>query len=98
MIKVKVPREVKIGSFVYKVKLEEDLSMTQGNVGEHRPHFMEIVIDERTKNKTPVFLHECIHAICYNYTMGIIDDDIDRLSHGMAELLQSIGVELDWDI
>jgi len=96
-MKIKSPERVKIGSFVYNVKLEKDLSMTQGNVGEHRPHLMEIVIDDRTRSKTPVFLHECIHAICANYTINIDDDTVDRLSHGMAELFDNLNIEIEWD-
>jgi hypothetical protein len=97
MIKIKQPKKLKIGSYVYKVKVEDDLMLTQGNSGEHRPHYMEIAIDKKVKSKTPVFLHESLHAINDNYVLHLDEDTIDALSHGVSEVLDNLGIAIVWE-
>ncbi len=97
MIKIKPPKKLKIGSFVYKVKFEDDLMLTQGNSGEHRPHYLVITIDRKVKSKTPVFLHESLHAINDNYVLHLDEDTIDALSHGVSEVLDNLGIAIVWE-
>jgi len=94
---IKVPRKLRCGSRVYKLKMVDDLIIENGNVGEHRPHTGYIVIDKKTQNKTAVLLHEYLHAVDQNYLLNFDDNTIDRISHGMAEFLQGMKIKLDWD-
>lgn len=96
-MKIKPPSKIKIGSYVYKVKLEKDLIVMQGNIGEHRPHKLEIVVDECARSKTPALIHEVVHAICDNYCVKLDDADTDRLAHGFTELLDNLGIKIDWE-
>jgi len=95
---IKVPKKLKCGSQVYKMKQVDDLIIEQGNVGEQRPHTGYIVIDKRLQKqrKTDVLIHEYLHAVDQNYLLNFDDNTIDRVAHGMAELLQCLGIVLEW--
>ena len=96
-VKVEVPSIITVGPFSYAVKLQEGLALMTGNVGEHRVHTREIVIDSGTTIKDAVLLHEIIHAINFTYVIEMDDSSIDRLAHGLLEVLNDMNITMNWN-
>lgn len=94
---LKIPKTVKCGASTYQVKMVDDLIITDGNSGEHRPYTRVIAIDKRSSFKTQTFIHEYLHAINTNYRTELDDTNLDRVAGGIAELFQSLGIEIDWN-
>jgi len=97
-MKVKIPETLKCGSITYQFKQVEGLLIERDRAGEYRPHQSEIVIDRKLSKqaKTATLIHEYLHAVDRNYHIGFDDDTMDRIANGMAELLECLGIEIEW--
>lgn len=98
-MKVKVPKQIKIGSHTYAVMYRYHLGKDEGFRGtiEHRPQEIHIDPINPLSQRNVTLLHECIHLITTVWSVGLDDDAIDRIAEGLGELLyNNFGIELDW--
>jgi len=96
-MKIKVPKSIRIGAHNYSVAYRENMKLDDNWRGACNQRTAEILIDPiggETINRS--FLHEVTHMIDFNYEINLHEDDVSRLAHGIAELLESLGIELDW--
>jgi hypothetical protein len=99
-MKIVVPDKLKCGAYIYDLRMVKDLVVSSNQVGERRPHYSEIVIDEvlHPQQRDVTLLHEYIHLVDDVYVLHLEEDDIDRLAMGFMEFLQSLGIELEWHL
>ena len=62
-------------------------------------HSIRYVGDNSPERVLRTFLHEVCHAIAYEYSIRELtgkseENPIDQLAHGLAEVLEGLGVEL----
>ena len=97
-MKIKVPRKIKLGIYTYKIKFDPTLQLVNGNIGEHRPNKGEIVLTSYQSDTSKILTlnHEVLHHISSQYQLDLDEREIERLAHGFAEYMQSLGIELDW--
>ena len=102
MIKVKIPREIKILTHTYKIRFDTKELASVGAGGLTKHLYQEIVLDNKISPKSEldqIFLHEYIHTIERHFCVKINDDDVERISEGLAELLfTNLGIEFDWGL
>ncbi len=48
--------------------------------------------------KVLTFNHEILHHISAQYQLDLDEKEIERLSFGLAEFMQALGIELDWTL
>ncbi len=99
-MKVKIPREVKYLTHKYQVRFDSTALNSMGVSGVTRHIYQDILLDKDHMSKSEtdqIFLHEYIHIIERHTGMRLEDNDIERISEGLAELLFStLGIEFDW--
>jgi hypothetical protein len=99
-MKIKVPKQLRVLTHTYDVKLDSRQVFSAGTCGITKHLFQEIILDD--KNLPPselnqVFLHEYIHTLERHFCVKLEESDVERLSEGLAILLfDSLGIELDW--
>ena len=98
-IKVKVPGEIKIGIYPYKIDLVPNLKLNKGNWGTTNHTEKTIVLDSGLPllelNQT--LLHEVFHVVSVVFMCGLDEDNVERLANGMGELLfDNLDIEFDW--
>ncbi len=99
-MKVKVPKTIKVLSHTYKVRFDTKDLVANGAMGLTRHLHQEVILDgvnipPSELNQT--FLHELLHIVERHFCLKLGDDDIDRISEGMAVILfDNFGIELDW--
>jgi len=93
-----VPRRIKIGPFSYDIKLVRGLRYYNGASGHITFEGGTVELDDvvREPMKSCHFLHEMVHAIDINASVGLDEDGVDRMANGFAELLQQLGIKLDY--
>lgn len=98
-MKIKIPKQIKIGVHPYRVEFSKTLRADEGlsGIAQHRTQVIGIE-DILPKSQTDVvFLHEIVHIISRHYNCNIDEADTDRIAQGMAELLfNNLGIEFDW--
>ncbi len=98
MIKIKVPRGIKIGAFDYKVKFTNFLKSDEGWRASCNQRRALIEVDPAggdTINRS--FLHEIIHLIDFSYECNLDEANTSRIANGLAEFLErNLNIELDW--
>jgi hypothetical protein len=99
MTKLKIPPVIKIGTHPYKVQLRNNLFFDENKLGsvDHRIQLIEVdpTIAFTVRNQT--FFHEVVHIIERVYGLVINEDDVDRLSQGICEVLvNSFNIKFDW--
>ena len=98
-MKVKIPKEIKIGSHNYRVKYKPFLSKDSGFRGTIEHRLQEIWIDPENppSQRDATLLHEGLHLISTVFSCSLDDDAIDRVAEGLAEFLfNNLGIEFDW--
>jgi CII-binding regulator of phage lambda lysogenization HflD len=100
-VKVKVPKQSKVGAREYKVLIENDLVQNQGNRGETRYHKQEIVLDSRLSQEQRIvtFIHERLHTIEEHFCgrVNLSEEIISGLAEGLYQFLkEDLGIEFDW--
>ena len=96
---VKVPKQIQIGGHTYKVLYKPYLSKDDGNRGgiNHRKQVIYIEPENPASQKNATMLHEILHFIETVFDLNLTDEDTDRISEGLFQVLSdSFGVEFDW--
>ena len=98
-MKIKVPREVKIGTHTFKVKLNPHLQTDEKNYGDinYRTEEIRIWADAPLSLRNEVLLHEIIHLAQHIYRVEISDPDIDRVAETIGQFLfNNLQIRFDW--
>ena len=99
-MKVIIPNQIKVSSFVYELVLAENLTRDHQLLGQCLSDSVIIKIDPKTslQTKDVTLLQEIVHAINDVYNCGLEEPNIDRIAHGLADVLKnSFNIELDWE-
>jgi len=98
-MKVKIPREIKIGSYKYKIRPKEDMSEefhVYGMCSARRGMIWVDMIEDR-QVKEVTLLHEFVHCIGDVERIEFEEGDIDRIAHCLVRILRDdFGIEFDW--
>ena len=98
-MKIKVPKQVKIGAHTYSVWLNPNLmsdDRTHGQIN-HRIERIIIQKDDPDMLKTETLIHEIIHLGEFCYRIPIEDADIDRIAEVILQFLDQLGIKFSWD-
>lgn len=80
----KLPKSIKLGHFVYKIRCDEDADRELtciGALGRTSCLTQEILVKSSVHtdvHAVEIFLHECFHAICHTFNLGN-DDNEERI-------------------
>ena len=91
---VRLPKTLKIGYAVYKVRRVPDLRDEGGAAlwGSRNPNFVEIRIDGVLVDGHPhlfaTLLHEVLHEVNDQCRLHLDEDNVNRLANGLAAFLQ----------
>ena len=98
-MKIKIPKQIKIGVFDYGVVFVPHLCRDEGNRGKinHRKQRIEIEFDNPKSLLDVTFLHELVHQIEAVFGFDLPEEQSDHLAHGFAEFLfNNLDIEFDW--
>lgn len=101
MIKIKVPREIKIAIHPAKILFRRNILADENLIGHSHRRRQEISIDPimPPSERNVTLLHEVGHNIDRVYHLNIDDDTIDRIAQGYGEFFfNNLGIELDWSL
>ena len=102
MVKIKIPREIKIASHTYTIKFDSKALISAGGSAALVRHLYKEILLEKSLPPSELsqsFLHEFIHCIERIWVVKIDDVDVDRLAEGLAVFLFDIlGIEFDWSL
>ena len=98
-MKIKIPREVKVGSYDYKIikvpKLASDYKLLGQSITDSQLIKIEPDVTDQTKNQA--FWHEVVHAIADVYNCELDEPNVDRIAQGVSAVLKDrFGIEFDW--
>lgn len=97
-VKVKLPSTIEIGCHQYSLLLDKSLK-AQGEYAKHYSELTQIrLAPGEVYSQTLVsFLHETLHSIDNHYLdTKLKDETVSILAEGLAQVLGSIGIELDF--
>lgn len=94
---VKIPKEVRIGSYTYKIWFDEreDDSDFKGS-SLHRRHEILLNPEIHPQHRRVTFIHEILHIINECYGISPPEGDITRLGEGIGQFLFS-NLDIDFD-
>jgi len=98
MPEIKIPKNLKIGGFNYKVRTDRRTAEgldADGKWGSHRPTSREILIDTTASSQqiSASFIHECLHAIDGVYAEACLSESQNKsLSAGLHQILEQMKV------
>ena len=97
-MKVKIPRQFKIGATEAQVGFTKHLFSDDGFNGTFNKRTGELLIEAvlNGKKRDRTFGHELIEVIKENYDLGVSESDMTCIANGWLEFLWQIGIELDW--
>ena len=98
-MKIKVPREVKIGTHTFRVRFDPHLKGDEGNYGDinYRTEEIRIWADAPLSLRNEALLHEIIHLAQHIYRVEISDPDIDRVAETIGQFLfNNLQIRFDW--
>ncbi len=98
-MRIKIPKQIKICSRTYTIKIDSKTCMGAGSTGLTRHQFDDILLDDIVPvgQMNQILLHEILHVIETVFTIKIDDADTDRLAEGFLIFLQdNLGIEFDW--
>lgn len=96
---IPAPKTITIGGKTYKVRQNPHLCLLENAHGICLQSDLIIEVDEGLgpEMKTSTFLHEAVEAINKVWLANRLEhDDIDRLGEALLQLLNGLGVEIDW--
>lgn len=100
ILKIKIPKEIKILTHTYKIKFDAKELVSSGTGGLTRHLYQQIILDNKAyppSELNQIFLHEVMHLIERHFCVRLEDVDTDRISEGLAEFLfNNLGIEFDW--
>ncbi len=91
---VRLPKTLKIGYAVYKVRRVKDLRDKDGCPlwGQRKAEAAELLLDAVLTDGHPrmfeTLLHEAIHEISDQYKVHLSEDNVGRLASGLTAFLQ----------
>ena len=97
-LKVRVPKQIKIGVHSYKVIFSHYLKGVGEGDGAAQHEWQKILIAPELppSQRAVTLLHEVLHIISKNYKCGLPEDTLDRLDEGLGEfLLNNLHIEFD---
>lgn len=98
-MKVKIPRQIKLGTHCYKIRYNPMLWHIESLKGSanHITQIIEIDPVLAPSQQLVTLLHEINHIINDNFRCKLDDDEIDKMAQGVAELLvNNFGLSFDW--
>lgn len=98
-MKVKIPKEIKIGIYPYRIAFKPHLRDDEGYIGIANFRTGEInLLPQLNRERLGVaLLHELIHIIEDTYHFNISEQDNFRIAEGLAEFLfNNLGIEFGW--
>ena len=98
-MKIKIPREIRVGAHKYKVVYWPDLGVDENLCGVSRHRKTVIGVDPvyNPTQQVQILLHETLHAIDRIYGCELSEGNIDRIAEGLTDVLvDSFDVEFDW--
>ena len=98
-MKVKIPKEIKIGVYPYRVIPTPHLKLNKGNWGTTNHTEKTIVLDSALPSLelNQTLIHEVLHIISVVFMCSLDEDNVERLANGMGEFLfDNLGIEFDW--
>jgi len=98
-MKVKIPKEIKIGAFSYSIKMVEGLENDYHLLGQCLTDkgIIKLEMHSIPQVKDATLLHEVVHAINDVFVCKIDDECVERIAQGLAEILKNnLGIEFDW--
>ncbi|KKN21395.1 hypothetical protein LCGC14_0925800 [marine sediment metagenome] len=96
---IKIPKQIQIGAHVYNIFYKPHLSKDSGNRGQinHRKQIIFIDSENPTSQQNATIFHEVIHFIDTVLALHLTEDDTDRISEGLLQVLSDgFGIEFDW--
>ena len=99
-MKVRVSKEVKIGTHTFKIRFDPHLFSDENKYGQinYRTEEINIWADAPISTKNEALLHEIIHLSQHVYRVELSDQDIDRVAETIGEFLfNCLGLEFVWD-
>ncbi len=97
-MKVKIPKNIRVGSLTGRVEFKENLKVDDGWRGDYNQRTGILSIDPQCgEGINATFLHEVIHLIDLNYECDLNEVNISRIANGVYEFLKyNLGIEFDW--
>lgn len=96
---IKIPKQIQIGGHTYQVFYKPYLSKDDGIRGSiiHRKQVIYIEPENPISQQNATILHEILHFIDTIFDLNLTDEDTDRISEGLFQVLSdSFGIEFDW--
>ena len=97
-MKIKIPKEFKIGARSGIVAYQEYLRIDEGFDGTYNKRTEELKIDSQIggRERDRVFGHELMEVIKANYELKTSEEDMSCIAKGWLEFLWQLGIEFDW--
>lgn len=98
-MKVKLPKEIKIGIQKYQLEYLPDEIFNENEFGAawHRKQKITIDPSSHATQKYTTLIHEVIHLIEKAYCFKLDNGDVDKVASGIGEFLKdNLGIEFDW--
>ena len=98
-LKIRVPKEIKIGTHTYRIILDRSIRTDDSRIGEtnHRTQEVKIWTEAPLTMKNEALLHEIIHIAEFYFRVSVEDADIDRIAECMCDFLfNNLNLEFDW--
>ena len=98
---MKVPENIEIGGFTYKIEMSEETSaeMESKRCYADTSHYLKrIRLSNRCSNQqmTNDFLHEVLHCVSYIYSDDSVNEEtIVVLANGLHQVFNQLGVVFD---
>jgi hypothetical protein len=99
----KIPKELEIGCYTYKIELDKghlNELRARGRNGEclYEDQLIRIDVNSTKQSLNHTFLHELLHAIDINYNSkeeeyGLDERQIDVIATGLQQIFKQIGIE-----
>jgi len=98
-MKVKIPREFKVGATPAKVYFQKNLSPDEGFNGTFNKRTGRLCIDSELigAKRDKTFGHELSEVIKENYDLDISEHTMTTIANGWLEFLYELGIEFIWD-
>jgi len=96
---LKVPKHIKLGPYIYQGIFSRHLKHDDGLVGalQLRTELLKLDPSASHTAQEVTFLHEGLHGVNNVMALGLDEDTVDRLAHGLLQFLQdNFGVQFDF--
>lgn len=99
-MKIPAPTEIQVGAVHYTIQLVDDLHRFDALRGEVCHNRLIIRLEKRMIpiEKTATLWHEIIHAVDQIWlSHSMADSQVDALANGLHQVLEGMGIEIDWE-